>query len=50
MPLLHHLGQVIGHQLESLHPEREKSGHFRVHDHHLHYSFHYSQISSLLRG
>ena len=34
MPPLHHLGQVIGHQLETLHLEQEKSGHFHVHDHH----------------
>ena len=34
VPLLRHLGQVVGQQLESLHLQQEQSGSFRVHDHH----------------
>jgi len=33
-PLLHHLGQMVGNQLESLHLQQGKSGHFRVYEHH----------------
>lgn len=33
-PLLRHLGQVVGNQLESLHLQQEKSGRFHIYDHH----------------
>jgi hypothetical protein len=33
-PLLYHLSQVVGNQLESLHLQQEKSGRFCVYDHH----------------
>jgi len=33
-PLLYHLGQAVGNQLESLHLQQERSGRFCIHDHH----------------
>ena len=34
MPLLRHLGQVVGNRLESLHFQQETSGRFHIYDHH----------------
>ena len=33
-PLLRHLGEIVGDQLESLHLQQEQSGRLRVYDHH----------------